>query len=53
MNVIKINGAALPVEPFSYKITKSDLYAESTGRTTETGKNASISDTLRRLLDFA
>lgn len=38
MNVIKINGAALPVEPFSYKITKSDLYAESTGRTTETGK---------------
>lgn len=38
MNVIKINGSALPKEPQTYSITKSDLYSDSTGRSAETGK---------------
>lgn len=39
MYVIKsINGTAPPIEPMSFGITKSDLYSESTGRSSETGK---------------
>lgn len=39
MVVIKsINGTAPPIEPMSFSITKSDLYSESTGRSSETGK---------------
>lgn len=39
MVVIKtINGKAPPIEPLSFTITKSDLYSDSTGRSSETGK---------------
>lgn len=38
MNVIKINGSALPKEPIKYDINKADLYSDATGRSAETGK---------------
>lgn len=38
MIVIKsINGIAPPIEPLNFSITKSDLYSDSTGRSSETG----------------
>lgn len=35
-----INGTAPPIEPLrnGYKVTKSDLYSDSTARSTETGR---------------
>ncbi len=39
MIVIKsINGTAPPIEPLTFSITKSDLYSDSTRRSSETGK---------------
>lgn len=38
MVVIKsINGIAPPIEPLSFTVIKSDLYSDSTGRSSETG----------------
>lgn len=38
MVVIKsINGLPPPIEPIKFVITKSDLYSDSTGRSSETG----------------
>ncbi|MBR6070663.1 MAG: hypothetical protein IKP78_08760 [Ruminococcus sp.] len=38
--MIRINGTAPPIEPVAggYRITKSDLYSDATGRSAETGK---------------
>lgn len=38
--VRSINGAAPPIEPLrnGYRITKSDIYSDSTSRSTETGR---------------
>ena len=37
--MISINGTALPIEPIKggFRITRSDLYSDSTGRSAETG----------------